>query len=67
MIEREYQKGVGGILRNLFVVMEMVKEKVGCDAWHQFAVINPMRFLGLGKEEEPYRLLQSRQRFPQRS
>ena len=51
MIEQENQKGVGDILRNLFIVMEMVSEEVGYDAWHQFAVINPMRYLGVGKEE----------------
>jgi hypothetical protein len=51
MIEQESQIGVGDILRNLFIVMEMVSEEVGYDAWHQFAVINPMRYLGLGKEE----------------
>jgi len=52
MIERENQKGVGDILRNLFIVMEMVSEKVGYDAWHQFAVVNPMRYLGVGKEDD---------------
>ena len=50
MIEREQQTGVGEILRNLFIVMNMVKKEVGFDPWHQFAVINPLKYLGLGEE-----------------
>jgi hypothetical protein len=60
MIEKEQQKGVGEILRNLFIVMDIVSEEVGYDAWHQFAVVNPLKYLGMGQEEDRKILIESR-------
>jgi hypothetical protein len=58
-------KGVSIYNSAMFVLLQMVTEYCGneWDAWHQFAVINPLRFLGLldvpaySKEErESYRV-----------
>lgn len=37
-----------------FLVMQLLTDKLGCtwDVWHQFVVINPLRFLGLIDDNE---------------
>jgi hypothetical protein len=52
MIEIEKEKGVGAYYSKMFKLLKMVSEKTGYDAWHQFAVINPLRFLGLIDEKK---------------
>lgn len=47
MIEINREEGVGTYFSRMFKLMRLVSETVGYDAWHQFAVINPLRFLGL--------------------
>lgn len=47
MIEMVKFKGTGEYNRRMFEMLKMVSKKVGYDAWHQFAVINPLRFIGL--------------------
>jgi hypothetical protein len=48
-----------GVLRYnsaIFVMLQVLTEELNneWDAWHQFAVINPLRFLGLLKDEPAY-------------
>jgi len=43
-------KGVPDYASTMFVVLQLVTEQMGWDAWHQFTVINPLRFLGLIEE-----------------
>jgi len=52
MIEIEGDKGVGDYFRRMFLMLREVSRIVGFDAWHQFAVINPLRFLGLIDEKK---------------
>jgi hypothetical protein len=42
-------KGVSRYNSAMFVLLQVVTDKLGneWDAWHQFAVVNPLRFLGL--------------------
>ena len=47
MIEVDKEEGVGTYYSRMFKLMRLISEQVGYDAWHQFAVINPLRFLGL--------------------
>jgi len=47
MIEIDKQKGPGDYFRKMFVMLRDVSKKVGFDAWHQFSVVNPLRFMGL--------------------
>jgi predicted TIM-barrel fold metal-dependent hydrolase len=52
--------GVTNYAASMFVILQLVTKlmKGKWDAWHQFTVINPLRFLGLledaGKEEEGF-------------
>jgi hypothetical protein len=50
MIEKEGEKGLGDYMHRMFETLKMVSEEVGYDAWHQFAVVNPLRYLGLIEE-----------------
>ena len=52
MIEQEKFKGVGAYYRKMFFMLQEVSKKVNYDAWHQFAVVNPLRFLGLIDEKK---------------
>jgi hypothetical protein len=52
MIEVDKEEGVGTYFSRMFKLMRLVSEQVGYDAWHQFAVINPLRFLGLIDEKK---------------
>jgi hypothetical protein len=52
MIEIDKEKGVGDYYSKMFKLLRMVSDKVKYDAWHQFAVINPLRFLGLIDEKK---------------
>ena len=47
MIEVEKVRGVSDFYGRIFRILKMVSEKVNFDAWYQFAVINPLRYLGL--------------------
>ena len=47
MIEMAKFKGTGEYNRRMFEMCKLVSKKVGYDAWYQFAVINPLKFLGL--------------------
>ncbi len=47
MIERDKFPGVGRYYRKMFLLLQKFSKEVGYDAWHQFSVINPLRFLGL--------------------
>ena len=47
MIEMEKFKGVGLYFHQMFLMLKEVSKSVMYDAWHQFAVVNPLRFLGL--------------------
>ena len=49
MSEKGGVVGPGNYLRNMFMMLRRVSELVDTqfDAWHQFAVINPLEFLGL--------------------
>jgi len=46
MIEQENSKGSALYYRKMFFMLQEVSKKVNYDAWHQFAVVNPLRFLG---------------------
>jgi predicted TIM-barrel fold metal-dependent hydrolase len=50
MIETEGVKGMGDYLQRMFETLKMVSREVGFDAWHQFAVVNPLRYFGLIEE-----------------
>ncbi|MDD5673344.1 MAG: amidohydrolase family protein [Chitinivibrionales bacterium] len=52
MIETEHLQGVGTYYWRMFKMLKRVSKEVGWDAWHQFAVVNPLRYLGLLKEKE---------------
>lgn len=58
MIEINKEEGVGSYFSRMFKLMRLVSESAGWDAWHQFAVVNPLRFLGLindkKKSEGPF-------------
>ena len=47
MIEMAKFKNTGEYNRRMFEMLKLVSKEVGYDAWYQFAVINPLRFLGL--------------------
>lgn len=46
-------KGASRYSSAMFVLLQVLTDELGneWDAWHQFAVINPLRFLGLLKDE----------------
>jgi len=48
-------KGVTNYTACMFVILQLVTKKLGnkWDVWHQFTVINPLRFLGLIEDCEP--------------
>jgi hypothetical protein len=46
MIEKEDEEGIGDYLRKMFYMLRSVSQKTGFDAWHQFSVVNPLRFRG---------------------
>jgi hypothetical protein len=58
MIEKEGSsimkkfKGVGAYYRKMFLMLQAVSKEVNYDAWHQFAVVNPLRYLGLIDEKK---------------
>jgi hypothetical protein len=58
MIEQEASgplhkfKGVGAYYRKMFLMLQHVSRTVGYDAWHQFSVVNPLRYLGLIREDK---------------
>jgi hypothetical protein len=55
MTEREKPGGSGSYYRKIFLICQKISANLSYDAWHQFAVINPMKFLGLideGKESK---------------
>ena len=41
------EKGIGRYYNRMFRMLKLVSEKVEFDAWYQFAIENPLRFLGL--------------------
>jgi len=47
MTEMEKMTGDGPLKMNLFTFLISISNQLKFDAWHQFTVINPMRFLGL--------------------
>lgn len=47
MIEKDGEEGIGDYLRKMFYMLRSVSKEMGFDAWHQFSVVNPLRFLGL--------------------
>jgi hypothetical protein len=50
MSENDGSVGVGTYFKRMFQLLKMVSEIVKFDAWHQFAVINPLKFMGLWVE-----------------
>ncbi len=50
MIELEGENGIGEYMARMFETLKEVSRSVGYDAWHQFAVVNPLRYLGLIEE-----------------
>ncbi len=50
MIEKEGEKGLGDYMHRMFETLKLVSKETGYDAWHQFAVVNPLRYLGLIEE-----------------
>jgi hypothetical protein len=52
MIEIEKESGIGEYMGRMFETLKEVSKKVDYDAWHQFAVINPLRYFGLIDEEK---------------
>ncbi len=51
MLESDRVKGIGTYFSRMFEVMRLVSKEVGYDAWHQFGVVNQLRFLGLLKKD----------------
>jgi predicted TIM-barrel fold metal-dependent hydrolase len=47
MIEKDKEKGIGDYFRKMFYMLRGISKEVNYDAWHQFSVVNPLRFLGL--------------------
>lgn len=52
MIELEHDKGVGEYFTRMFRMLKQVSKEVQFDAWHQFAVVNPLRYMGLIEERK---------------
>jgi len=52
MIEKDRMKGTGLYYYHMFQMLQKVSEEVKYDAWHQFAVVNPLRYLGLIDEKK---------------
>lgn len=52
MIEKAGEEGIGDYLRKMFCMLRTVSKGVGYDAWHQFSLVNPLRFLGLIEEKK---------------
>ena len=50
MIEIEGENGIGEYMARMFETLKEVSKSVGYDAWHQFAAVNPLRYLGLIEE-----------------
>ena len=47
MIEMEKENGIGEYMARMFETLKQVSKELGYDVWHQFAVINPLRYFGL--------------------
>jgi predicted TIM-barrel fold metal-dependent hydrolase len=60
MMELERDKGVGEYFTRMFRMLKLVSKEVQFDAWHQFAVVNPLRYMGLIEEGKgskgPYKI-----------
>jgi predicted TIM-barrel fold metal-dependent hydrolase len=52
MIEKEGEEGIGDYLRKMFYMLRSVSQQTGFDTWHQFSVVNHLRFLGLIEEKK---------------
>ena len=51
MFERDF-RGAGEYYSRMFELLKLVTKKLNTyDVWHQFAVINPLKFLGLLKDD----------------
>jgi hypothetical protein len=57
MIENDGLTGVGTYFKRMFGMLRIASHYLGYDAWHQFAVINPLNFLGLiSKDGENFKM-----------
>jgi hypothetical protein len=57
MIENDGMTGVGTYFKRMFGMLRIASHYLGYDAWHQFAVINPLNFLGLlSKDGEDFKM-----------
>jgi hypothetical protein len=52
LIEKEGEKGLGDYMHRWFETLKMASREVGFDTWHQFSVVNPLRYLGLIEEKK---------------